>query len=87
MQHENTITTAEAREKLADLINRTAYAKERLVLTRHGKEVVALVPVEDLELLELMEDLVDLREARTALDEAKAAGTVSWDDVKRSVGI
>jgi prevent-host-death family protein len=87
MQHENTVTTAEAREKLADLINRAAYAKERLVLTRRGKEVAAMVPIEDLELLEELEDLIDLRDARAALREAKTEGTVSWEDVKRAAGL
>jgi prevent-host-death family protein len=67
MRHENTITTAGAREKLAELINRTAYAKERLVLTRRGKEVAAPLPFEDVEVLEQLEDLIDLRDARRAV--------------------
>jgi prevent-host-death family protein len=87
IQHANTITTAEAREKLAELVNRATYAKERLVLTRRGKEVAALVPLEDLELLEELENLVDLRGARAALEEAKKEGTVSWSDFKKSAGL
>ena len=46
------VSTAEARKYLADLLNRAAYGKERFVVTRHGKELVAIVPAEDLELLE-----------------------------------
>jgi prevent-host-death family protein len=87
MHQGNTITTAEARQKLADLVNRVAYSKERMVLTRRGKEVAALVPVEDLELLEQLEDLIDLRDARAALEQAKAEGTLSWEDVKRAPGL
>ena len=48
---EETMTTAKARDHFADLLNRTAYGKERVVLTRHGKPVVAVVPVEDLVLM------------------------------------
>lgn len=81
------IPTAEVREKLADLVNRAAYTKERLVITRRGKEVAALIPLEDLHLLEDLEKMVDLEDARAALDEAKRDGTVSWDDFKKAVGL
>ena len=39
----------EARAQLSDLINRVGYGGERIVLTRHGKPLVALVPAADLE--------------------------------------
>ena len=42
------VTVADARSGLAELLNRVAYGKERLVITRHGREIAALVPVEDL---------------------------------------
>lgn len=38
----------EARAQFAELINRVGYGKERIVLTRHGKPLVALVPAESL---------------------------------------
>ena len=87
IKHANTISTAEAREKLADLVNRATYTKERLVLTRRGKEVAALIPLEDLELLEALENLVDIEDARAALAEAEQEGTVSWGDFKKSAGL
>ena len=46
------ISTAEARNDFADVINRASFGKERFVLTRRGKKLVAIVPVEDLDLLE-----------------------------------
>lgn len=49
------ITTREARNNLADLINEVAYGKNRFVLTRRGKSLVAIVSLEDLELLEKAE--------------------------------
>ena len=45
----------QAREELADLINRVAYGHERIVLTRHSKPVACLVPPEDLARLEEQE--------------------------------
>lgn len=39
----------EARAKFSELINRVGYGGERIVLTRHGKPLVALVPAGDLD--------------------------------------
>jgi len=43
---------AELRLHLTDVMNRTAYGKEQVILTRRGRPFVALVPLEDIELLE-----------------------------------
>lgn len=37
----------EARAQFSDLINRVGFGRERIVLTRHGKPLVALVPADD----------------------------------------
>ncbi|WP_406859495.1 type II toxin-antitoxin system Phd/YefM family antitoxin [Streptomyces sp. HUAS MG47] len=46
------IPVTQARAELADLINRVVYGNERVVVTRHGKPLVALVSAADLEKLE-----------------------------------
>ena len=81
------MTAKEARERFSDLVNRSAFAKERVVVTRNNREMAAMVPVEDLELLELLEDYVDLRAAKKALQEARRQGTRSWDEVKAELGL
>jgi len=81
------VTTAKARTELAEIINRTTYAKERVVLTRRGKRVAAVVSVEDLELLEAIEDRMDLDAARKALAEAGKKGTVAWSLLKSELGL
>lgn len=43
------IPVTEARAKFSDLINRVGYGGERIVLTRHGKPLVALLPAADLD--------------------------------------
>ncbi|WP_330461218.1 type II toxin-antitoxin system Phd/YefM family antitoxin [Streptomyces sp. NBC_00820] len=50
MAHEIPVT--QARSELAELINRVVYGGEHVVLTRHGKPLVALVSAADLERLE-----------------------------------
>ena len=52
------IPVTQARDELADLINRVAYGHERIILTRHSKPVACLVPPEDLARLEGREQQV-----------------------------
>ncbi len=81
------IPTVKARDEFSDLVNRAAYGKERVVLTRRGKPLAAVVPLEDVELLERLEDRIDLDEARAALAEARDDGTVSWEEIKAEIGL
>ncbi|MGW1913588.1 type II toxin-antitoxin system Phd/YefM family antitoxin [Streptomyces sp. NPDC002076] len=50
------IPVTQARAELADLINRVVYGGERVVVTRHGKPLVALVSAADLERLDALEE-------------------------------
>src|SRR6266545_3572043 len=58
------VAITDARDDLAEVVNRVTYRGERVVLTRRGKRVVAVVPLADLELLERLEDAADLEEVR-----------------------
>ncbi|MFI1411887.1 type II toxin-antitoxin system Phd/YefM family antitoxin [Streptomyces sp. NPDC020707] len=57
------IPVTQARAELADLINRVVYGAERVVVTRHGKPLVALVSAADLERLEKLDAVGDERVA------------------------
>jgi hypothetical protein len=47
---------------------------------RHGQEIVAIIPIEDLDLLEELEDRLDVLDALEAIEEAKAhGGVISWE--------
>jgi len=81
------ITTVSARQHFSDLINRVAYGKDRIVLTRRSRPLAALVPIEDIELLEEIEDREDLKAARAALREAKRKGTIPWTRIKKDLGL
>ena len=78
------VSTVEARDQLSTIINRAAFGKERVVLTRRGKELAAIVPIEDVKLLEDLEDRLDLEAAREAL---KEEGTIPWEKVKAELGL
>ncbi len=81
------ITTVSARQHFSDLINRVAYGKDRVVLTRRSQPLAAMVPIEDVALLEQIEDREDLRTTATVLREVKRKGTIPWTRIKKELGL
>ena len=79
------VTIREARATFSTIVNQAAFGKVRFVLTRNGKNIVALVPVEDLEALEAIETKIDLQEARRRL--AHPGKTVSVAQLRKTLGI
>ena len=79
-----TVSTIDARKQFSEIINKAAYGKERIVLTRRGKPLVAVVPVEDMELLEFLEEQIDIAAAREALKELE---TIPWEKAKSQLGL
>lgn len=75
----------EARNRFADIVNDVAFRGERVILQRHGKDIAAVVPVEDLELLEALEDKIDLDAARKALAEKEPPA--AWTRLKRELSL
>lgn len=58
------LTTVEARENFSELIDRAAASGERIVITRHGEPMAALLPLDDLELIEEIERRLAQRSRR-----------------------
>ncbi len=46
-----TCTSTELQDRISELMNRVSYGGERIVLTRHGKPIAAIVGIKDLERL------------------------------------
>lgn len=82
----STISTIDAKEQFTDLVNRVAHSKERVILTRRGKEIAVLIPLEDFHLLQASQDKNDLREAIDSLKEAREAGTINLNQLKEELG-
>ena len=83
----NMLNTVEAREHFSDLLNRVAYGKERIIITRRERDLAVVVPIDDLQLLEKFEDYVDIQEAYEALEEVNVKGTISLKDLKKELGL
>lgn len=81
------ISAAGAREHFADIVNRVIYSKERTVVRKHGRNVAAIVSMDDLRLLELIEDKMDIEQALEALDHLEDEGTVSWNELQEELGL
>jgi prevent-host-death family protein len=81
------VTVADARSGLAELLNRVAYGKERLVITRHGREIAALVPVEDLQLANRLRRFVARKDVARALEEVDSGKSASWEKLRSELGL
>ncbi len=72
---------------ISDLIDKVANDKNRLVVLREGKEIAALVPLEDLEILEELDDLLEREGIEAARKEAQEKGTIPLEKVKARLGL
>ena len=80
------LTATEAREHFADTLNRVSYRGERIVVFRRGgKDVAAVVPMDDLELLQKLEDRLDRDAIQKTL--AKPGKRVSYRAFRKTLGL
>jgi prevent-host-death family protein len=80
------INTVDAKEEFTELVNRVAHNKERIILTRRGKDIAVIIPIEDLQLLQSSQDKHDLNDAVEALKDARQHGTITLDAFKEQIG-
>ncbi len=81
------VSTGDARKNLAEILNRVAYGKERVILTRHGRQVAAIVPMEDLDLLTRLRQAVQRRDVSDALSEQERGDSTSWSALKKELDL
>jgi prevent-host-death family protein len=81
------VNATQARNNFNELVNRVRYGKERVIITHHNQEAVALISREDLELLEKLEDALLGEQALQILEQAEAEGDKgqSLADLKREL--
>ena len=77
---------SDARNHLSEIVDRARYTQERVVLTKRGRDVGAIISIDDLKLLEMLEDQLDIKSARQALEESQGE-RISYDDVRKNLGL
>lgn len=80
-----TITAADAKEELPELLNRVSHSKERIIITRRGKEIAVLIPVEDLLLITESQNKSDLQKAVESLKQARDEGMITLQQLKNEI--
>ncbi len=76
-------TIGELRGSLADYVDKVAQNKERIIITRHGRDAVAIVPLVDLQFIERIERQIDEVIAHAALAEVLEKGVITWEEAAR----
>lgn len=60
---------------------------KRIILTRKGRKVAAIVSLDDLTAIEEIENKIDLEAVKKSNENVKRYGTISWREVKRKLKI
>jgi len=63
------ISTADVRKNFSTIVNRVSFGKESIILTRKGKDIAALVAMDELRLLQELENRMDIADAIRAINE------------------
>lgn len=79
----NKISTADARKKFSNIVNRVAYGEESFVLTRRGEPIAALVSMAELRILQELEDRLDIEDAFRAKKEP--GNPIQWEELKKEL--
>jgi prevent-host-death family protein len=79
------LSVSQARDGLAEAVNRVYYQGERVIVERRGKPVAAIVSVEDLNRLEDIEDLLDVEAAKKALKEP--GKNIPYRKIRKALGL
>ena len=78
-----TVGASAALQSFPELIERVKHTGNRILVERRGREMAALVPVDDLRILEALEDAADLAVVKARLREK----TVPAETVFRKLGL
>lgn len=75
------ISSSDARNDWATVLNRAGYAKERFVVERHDSPIAAIVSMDDLDMLEEITNRAGAEDALRVLADSDADDTTSADDI------
>ncbi len=84
-----TVPVREFRTNLSELLSDVADRRDHVLVTRNGKPVAALVPIDEYEALEetaeILSDSVTLTQIQTGLKELAQGDSVTLEDLRREL--
>lgn len=83
----HSIPSKRIREEFTHIMDDVAFCGERYVVTRNGRELVAVISMSDLKELQALENKRDIEAAQKAERYSKKHGTVPWNEVEKLLGI
>jgi len=85
------IKPQEAKRALTTVINRVSLRHTPIIFESRGKDLAALISMEQFRVLEktleALEDRIDLEEAERALDDPENQRRIPWEDLKRELAL
>ena len=85
------LSCREIKDHMSEILNRVAYNHKRYKIARHNKEMAIIISIEEWEaiekILQQLEDQEDIQESLQALKEIEEEGSVSFDEMKKRVGL
>jgi prevent-host-death family protein len=80
------LAAQKVQENFSATLDRVVDKRERIILHRQGKNVAALVPVEDLALLEELEDRLDIEDAERRLADPNDT-PIPYEQARKELGL
>jgi len=80
------INITDIRKELSQTLKKVSSKGDRIVLHRRGKDVAALISMEDLTLLEALEDQLDAEEVKRRLEDPKEV-PLSYEKARKELGL
>jgi prevent-host-death family protein len=86
-----TISCRDIKDHMAEVLNQVAYGHKRYKIARHKRDMAIIISVEEWEAIEKMllklEDKEDIREANLAMKEVEEEGSISFEEMKKRIGL
>lgn len=82
-----TYSSKQVRDDFSTVLSRVAYAGERVIITRQGKGLVALVPIGDLQVIEKFQDYTHVERDFQSSARAKRKDTNSHKSAKKKLSL
>ena len=86
-----TLSCREVKDHMAEILNRVAYNNKRYKIARHNKDMAIIISIQEWEaiekLLQRLENEEDIQEAQLALTEIEEQGSISFEEMKKRIGL